>query len=131
MSDYHPLDKELPSTDVTNDELMQILAGDMLPRDVHWKRRDAERKKIKDAAWADLPNYVKTIDTRSLLKVHRDGAIQTYAHIGILYEVSYTERVEKIVRAELATREHIPNKPEAKALRRAAASKHHGPKRRA
>jgi hypothetical protein len=131
MAEYHPLDKERPTTDVTNEELMQILSGEILPRDVHWQRWQKERVKRMKAARLDFTGHLKTFHTRELMQMHRDGSIQGWANFGILAEVSYSEKIETMVRAELATREHIPNKTEAKALRRAAATKHHGPRKRA
>ena len=61
--------------------------------------------------------YLKRCHTRVLMK-YRDKCYKLNGYYDILENNSACVVTEDQIRAELATREHVPNKKEAKALRK-------------
>lgn len=76
------------------------------------------------ADW-DAPEYLKTLHTRQLMNL-RDECFR-YGHDGTWHNSSNTRWIStEQVNAELSSRKHIPNKAEAKEIRRQKAqSKRH------
>ena len=73
---------------------------------------------------------IKKIHTKRLLQIYRQLAINP-EYGGYDWECNEfldTDRI-KMVKKELDTREHVPNKIEAKKLRQEAAKKHKGGRR--
>jgi ribosomal protein L35 len=67
--------------------------------------------------------HLKACDTRTLL-FYRDQTLKFHGQYDILDNHSQCVVTHEQVKAELATRPHIPNKNEAKALRRIMAQTH-------
>jgi len=67
--------------------------------------------------------HLKACDTRTLL-FYRDQALKFKGQYDILDNHSECVVTHEQIKAELATRPHIPNKNEAKALRRIMAQTH-------
>lgn len=142
VKDWHPLDRDNPpppepdNSDVTNDDLLAILGGEILPSDIKRRRimeagRIAREARLKEA-YADLPTYIDKHypNTRELRDLHRKGIAGGQAWMFDLGDVSYCGKIEDAVRQVLATREHVPNKKEASVIRRkkakAGGRAHHG-----
>lgn len=62
--------------------------------------------------------YLKTLHTKQLMNLRKE-AIAIGGYVWTAYETN--EVTIEQIKAELATREHVPNKIEAKALRQQAA----------
>lgn len=125
---YHPLDAEKPEDVISNDDLMAIVGGKMTHAEYRSRpiREAAERRRRE--ILADIPAHLQTFTTRALLALHRQGYKGGDVWLDGVGEVSY-HHIEQDVRNVLATRPHIPNKKEGKALRRKAATAHHGKRR--
>ncbi len=136
MTDWHPLDKDDPpppaadNSDVTNEDLLAILGGVILPQDIKWRRIREENDARFRERMANLEEHLQTINTRELLRIHASGRAGGQAWIEGLGDMSYYGQIEDTVRKVLATRPHVPNKKEGSVLRRKAAKAagraHHG-----
>jgi hypothetical protein len=130
MMSYHPLDKEKPDPNaISNDDLMAIVGGQTTVEEYKSREWRAEMEKKRRAILADFKAHFETYSTRELLNLHRRGYKGGDVWIRDLGDVCYQD-IEHFVREVLATRPHIPNKKEGKALRRKAATAHHGSKKR-
>lgn len=129
---YDSNTKPDPHADVTTQDIFGMLAGDFLPRDLEARRRGEQRELARANFRKNHAAYFAKQNTRELIDMLRQctrgmriwiGSFDGFIHIG---EVSFGSTEEAALRAELATRPHIPNKLEARAIRQAKASKHRG-----
>lgn len=131
MPDWHPLDIDDPlpvphdNSDVTNDDLMAMLGGKMLPRDIERRRIFQKQDELVASRLADLEGYYSWFSTVELLRTLADFRAEgSSSLIGIGRVNSATG--EEALRKVLATRPHIPSKPERKVMRRVRAKNQHG-----
>lgn len=126
---YHPLDDEKPDPNaVSNDDLMAIVGGQTTVSEVRSREWRAEMDRKRREILADPKAHLETYSTRELLNMHRRGYGGGEVWITGLGDICYSD-IENLVREILATRPHVPNKKEGKALRRKAATAHHGSKK--
>ena len=137
MIDWHPLDQDEPprplphdNSDVTNEDLLAMLGGTLMPQDIKDRRERAKNKALRRRRMRNLESYLAEFDTRTLLEFLRRGAGGREVYIPGLDTMSLSPHIEVVLRKTLAGREHIPNKPEATAIRRLAASRNRGQSKR-
>lgn len=139
------------NADVSNGDIYSMLAGDILPAHIHARRRaEARKQKIVDAQhryekWLEQFPTVKLLDMRSWstpfvdyvqVEIDADGNdhfVSRHDWQGEDFtEENYINGVahEAALKAVLNRRPHIPNKVEKQSARRAAATEHHGPKKK-
>ena len=137
--------------DVSTDDIFAMLAGDILPAHIHARRRAESRgQKIADAQLRWEAHYeqfptVKLLDMRgfstpfeTMCKARIDDKgndVFSYDHWnedGTFTEDQYVNQIakERALKAVLNRRPHVPNKVEKETARRAAATAHHGPKKK-
>ncbi len=117
--------------DVSTADVFAMLGGELMPRDIENRRR--KKKHLENVAnfRANVAAYFALVNTRRLIQMLR------HAHIGPVWidpcpgfpaigEYFFNSDEEKLLRAELAKRPHIPNKKEARALRQAQSKARHG-----
>lgn len=131
MQDWHPLDRDDPppvphdNSDVSNDDIMAMLGGTMLPRDIERRRIRQRGDKLVAERLADLEGYFNCFSTVDLLQTLADFRAGGYSYVVGIGNL-YSEQGDAALRKVLATRPHIPSKPERKALRRSKAHDQHG-----
>lgn len=111
--------------DPTTNEIYEMLRGDYLPAHLENRRRHEEAcRKFR----GDPGTYFKEKHTRELISIRRQVTRGSYVWIDGIGDVSVEagSRIDVALRMELATRPHVPNKPEAKAIRQAKASQSRG-----
>lgn len=84
------------------------------------------------AAKAAIRDRMAAVSTRALLTLRYDppwSLLQRVVPQDLLDWPGYEEALRSALREVLATREHVPNKLEAKEQRRKMAQQHHGSKR--
>lgn len=117
--------------DVTTQDIYAMLAGEMEPRDIEYRRnREKHHANVKHFR-KNVAGYFALVNTRRLIQMLRDahtGSVWIDAMPGFpsIGEQFFTHEEERLLRAELAKRPHIPNKKEGRALRRANAKARHG-----
>jgi hypothetical protein len=140
MIPYHPLDRDKPLPPeeiVTTDDIYSMLAGNVTPSQFASEKRRAKQREIEEdeRRWRrnNFKAYLDTLSTNELLQMLGDCRVRGYVTVGLVGEISCSKimggnfvTVEDIVREVLATRPHVPNKPEAKAIRRQKAKACHG-----
>jgi hypothetical protein len=126
------------NADVSNDDIFKILAGELLPSDIHRRREEAERNRRQAQVKDELMEFYKVLNTRHLLVEYRQTR-RLYADyyydpsprnfpvvvkLGVPKQfhspngiVPYQETVLEAIKAVLATREHIPRGRLARQLR--------------
>lgn len=138
------------NTDVSTTDIFAMLAGEILPAHIHARRRAVERQqKIVDAQH-NHEAALEKIHTQRLLNMRtrsmrfedefevlmddqgNDVFKKRYSYDIHITEEQYVDSVAKeaALRAVLNRRPHIPNKKETQSARRAAATAHHGPKKK-
>jgi hypothetical protein len=113
------------NSDLTTEDVRALLAEEITPEDIYWRRRLAKAEKERaDAANRHaeevrklMPKFANT-PTRSLLFKFR--SMRTFR-----YDDGYEVEVDAM-RAVLNTREHVPTGPDRKSARRAAAKASRG-----
>lgn len=139
------------NSDVSTDDIFAMLAGDILPAHIHARRRAESRgQKIADAQlrWEahyeqfptvkllDMRGFSTPFETMCVAKIDDDGNdVFAYGygwHDGSFTEDEYVNMIakERALKAVLNRRPHVPNKIEKETARRAAATAHHGPKKK-
>lgn len=140
------------NSDVSKDDIFAMLAGDILPAHIHARRRaEARGQKIADAQLRWEAHYeqfptVKLLDMREfttpfevMCKASIDAEgndVFSYGYgwreDGSFTEEQYVNQIakERALKAVLNRRPHVPNKVEKETARRAAATAHHGPKKK-
>lgn len=117
--------------DVTTNDIYQMLGGQMLPRDIENRRRRDKHLANIEHFKKNVAAYFALVNTRRLIQILR------HAHLGPVWiapvpgfppigEHFFTDEEERLLRAELAKRPHIPNKKEGRAIRQAQAKARHG-----
>lgn len=138
------------NTDVSTGDIYAMLAGDILPAHIHARRRAEERKQRIVDAQHRHEAHLEQFSTPKLLSM-RDFTLpfeQTvevtiddegndvfkllYGRGSDFTEADYIILVarERALKAVLNRRPHVPNKVEKENVRRAAATAHHGPKKK-
>ncbi len=144
------MNKDLNS-DVSTDDIFAMLAGDILPAHIHARRRaEARGQKIVDAQLRWEAHYEKlttvkllgmrdfTTPFETMCKVIIDAEgndVFSYEYgwrDGTFTEEQFVNQIgkERALKAVLNRRPHVPNKVEKVNARRAAATAHHGPKKK-
>lgn len=135
--------------DVTNEDIFAMLAGDILPSQIHARRRAVKRiQKIANAQFHAEQRLDKFTTARLLtmrvftrpdvFHVHLDESGDDIFLVDRDREtIRFTEdeyvsliAEQAALRAVLSRRPHVPNKKEGENQRRAAATAHHGPKKK-
>lgn len=112
--------------DVTTGDIYSMLAGDFLPRDINIRRREKEIQDKTKEFRNNPQKYFEAINTRELIRILREISLSGRLYVYGAGELCVGEIESAAVRAVLSTREHIPNKPQAKAIRAAKAKANHG-----
>ncbi len=138
------------NSDVSKDDIFAMLAGDMLPAHIHARRRaEARGQKIADAQRKWEQHYEqftteKHLAMRDFCLSFEDSVCITVDDQGndvIKYryddgstftEAEYVNQVARgrAHKAVMNRHPHVPNKVEKENARRAAATAHHGPKKK-
>lgn len=140
------------NSDVSKDDIFAMLAGDILPAHIHARRRaEARGQKIADAQlrWEayyeqfattkllDMREFSTPFETMCKASIDAEGNdvfAYEYWHAddGTFTEDQYVNQIakERALKAVLNRRPHVPNKVEKETARRAAATAHHGPKKK-
>lgn len=130
-ADWHPLDRDDPppvphdNSDVTTDDIVAMLGGTMLPRDIERRRISKELARLTAERLANLEEYLNCFTTVELLQMLADFRAAGYSWIMGIGDLS-SSKGDEVVRKILATRPHIPNKLERKTIRREKARGNHG-----
>ncbi len=136
------------NADVSLDDVMAMLAGELLPSDIHARRAEKRRLQEVGRIQRRIEGELEQFNTRKLLAMRR----QFYVHGEYVFkdgdtylygdpergrcvpstEQAYNEQAAHryAVYAVLSRRPHVPNKVEGETARRAAATAHHGPKKK-
>ncbi len=135
---WHPLDQDLPEEDqVTNDDLMLILAGEVLPRDLRG-RKLALKERAENEIWRkefqnNLTGYFESLGTDHLIKILR----QSYKHHGKIWVCGYGridfhdkfeggKTAEQILRSVLSQRPHLSTRKQVQTARHRGRQHHNG-----
>lgn len=111
--------------DVTTDDIVAMLSGELLPSDIHARRAEKARKRAVGRRQGELEIELEKHSTAKLLAL-RNGLFYGYDRDE---EQNEHEALRYAVYAVLSRRPHVPNKIEGAKARRAAAKAHHGPKK--
>lgn len=124
-----------PNYDVTTEMIFKMLAGELLPSDVHKARAEKHAKKVAGRKqWKlqeELEAYFETLNTRELIAMHK----MAHRHLGDIYtpfgdfRYSHGSPAYHAMQKVLARRPHLPKKPERRLQRQLAATQSHGPKK--
>lgn len=137
------------NSDVSTDDIFAMLAGDILPAHINARRRaEARGQKIADAQlrWEahyekfptvkllDMRGFSTPFETMCTARIDDEGN-DVFAYDwsdGSFTEDEYVNMIakERALKAVLNRRPHVPNKIEKETARRAAATAHHGPKKK-
>lgn len=137
------------NSDVSVDDVMAMLAGELLPSDIHARRAEKKRLQKVGAIQRRIEGELEAFSTGKLLALRR----QFYVYGRHVYrdnngdylygdperergepstEDAYNEQAayRYAVYAVLNRRPHVPSKTEGETARRTAATAHHGPKKK-
>lgn len=113
--------------DVTKDDIMAMLAGELLPSDIHARRAEKARKRAVGRRQVEIEADLEKHSTRKLMSM-RDN-LRHHSDRDTVEERNEQEALSYAVYAVLNRRPHVPNKVEGADARRKAARAHHGPKK--
>jgi hypothetical protein len=132
--------------DVSVTDIYAMLAGELLPSDIHKQREERQRARAIGKRQCEIEVELQKFSTRKLLAMRQeyysgdavwesDGAYYKDDGYHTSKAITANEYDDYLARryalyAILDRRPHVPNKAEGQALRKAAATAHHGPKKR-
>jgi hypothetical protein len=132
--------------DVTNDDILAMLGGELLPADIHERRAAKQRQKAMGRRQREIEAELAKFSTGKLLKMrnhnfsgdvvfldgdeYRRGRNADYRSEAAT-QAEYDEQLARrnALYAVLSRRPHVPNKIEGHNARKQAATEHHGPKK--
>jgi hypothetical protein len=132
------------NADVTNDDIFAMLAGELLPSDIHARRALRKMERQCGVLQNKFEIELDKLSTRALIRGMRSESVYFWNYHEGEYDFGYprqsmpmnadetylTFRARMFAYRKLLTqRPHVPNKPEGHAARRMAATAHHGPKK--
>jgi len=133
-----------PNQDVSNDDILAMLGGELLPSDIVARRAEKKRQKAIGRRQREIEAELEKFSTGKLLKM-RHGNDDVVFHDGEEYrrgrggdycseaatQAEYDEQLARrnALYAVLSRRPHVPNKIEGHQARKEAATQHHGPKK--
>lgn len=115
--------------DVTNEDIMAMLAGELLPSDIHARRAEKSRKRAVGKRQIEIEAELEKHSTGKLLAMRRSVYRGTEYAENDTAARNEAEAFVYALYAVLKRRPHVPGKVEGEKARRNAATAHHGPKK--